>query len=141
MISWVEQGQVPEKAETRGKAWEVMVSHSMFDPEVFKMRDGVLMFKKAANRNRMGEVWRIWLPKSMVSEVWSLCHQSAVGVHRGLVGPTSPLTTSHSWWQRGKRYNKAYPEDLYMVNLKLQHKLDGKKYNDFITMSIKRKVS
>ena len=48
-----------EKAETRGKAREVLVALSMFNPEVFKMRDGVLMFKKAANRNRMGEVWRI----------------------------------------------------------------------------------
>ena len=39
VISWVEQRQVPEKAETRGKAWEALVAHSMFDPEVFKMRD------------------------------------------------------------------------------------------------------
>ena len=30
------------------------------------------MFTKAANRNRMGEVWQICLPESMVSEVWSL---------------------------------------------------------------------
>ena len=51
--------------ETRGKAKEVLVACSMFDPEVFKMRDGVLMFKKAANRNWMGEVrgifsWTQW---------------------------------------------------------------------------------
>ena len=39
-----------EKAETRGKAREVLVALSMFNPEVFKMRDGVLMFTKAANR-------------------------------------------------------------------------------------------
>ena len=76
MISWVEQGRVPEKAETRGKARKVLVACSLFDPEVFKMRDRVLMFKKAANRNWMGEVWQICLLESMVSEVWSLCHQS-----------------------------------------------------------------
>ena len=45
--SWVEQGCVPEKKETRGKAREVLVVHSMFDPEVFNMKDGVLMFTKA----------------------------------------------------------------------------------------------
>ena len=32
VISWVEQGQVPKKAETRGKAREVLVACSMFDP-------------------------------------------------------------------------------------------------------------
>ena len=50
MIIWVEQGQVLEKAETRGKAREVLVACSMFDPQVFKM------FTKAANRNWIGEV-------------------------------------------------------------------------------------
>ena len=48
MVSWVEQGQVPEKAEIRGKAREVLVAPSMFDPKVFKMKDGVVMFTKAA---------------------------------------------------------------------------------------------
>ena len=65
---------MPEKAETRGKAMKVLIAHSMLDPEVFKMRDRVLTFTKAANRNRMGEVWWICLPKSMVLKVWSLCH-------------------------------------------------------------------
>ena len=79
VISWVEQVRVPEKAETRGKARKVLVACSLFDPEVFKMRDRVLMFKKAANRNWMGEVWWICLPESILLEVWSLCHQSDVG--------------------------------------------------------------
>ena len=73
-----------EKAETRGNARELLVAHSMFNPKVFKMREGVLMFTKAANENWMGEVWQICLPESMVYKVWSLCHQSAVGEHRGL---------------------------------------------------------
>ena len=51
-----------QNAETRGKAMEVLVSCSMFDPEVFKMRDGVLMFTKAANRNQIEEVLWICLP-------------------------------------------------------------------------------
>ena len=59
VISWVEQGRVPMKAEPRVKAREELVACSMFDPEVFKMRDEVQMFTKAANRNRMGEVWHI----------------------------------------------------------------------------------
>ena len=79
VTSLEEQGQVPEKAGTRGKAREVLVACSMFIPEVFKMRDRVVMFMKAANRNGMGEVWWICLLESMVSEVWSLCHQSDVG--------------------------------------------------------------
>ena len=83
VISWVEQGQVLEKAETKDKAREVLVAFSMFDPEVFKMRGGVLMFMKAANRNRKGEVWWICL---LESKVCSLCHQSDVGGHRGLEG-------------------------------------------------------
>ena len=69
VISWVGKGQLPEKSETRGKAREVLVARTMFDPEVFKMKDGVLMFTKAANRNRIGEVWRICIPGSMVREV------------------------------------------------------------------------
>ena len=51
VISWIEQGRLPEKTETRGKAREVLVVCSMLDPEVFKMKDGVLLFTKAANRN------------------------------------------------------------------------------------------
>ena len=58
----------------------------MFDPEVFKMKDEVLMFTKAANRNWIREVWRICLPESMVKEVWSLCHQINLGGLRGLEG-------------------------------------------------------
>ena len=59
VIHWVEKEQLPEKVETRDKAREVLVAHSMFDPAVFKMKDGALMFTKAANRNQVGEVWPI----------------------------------------------------------------------------------
>ena len=45
-----------------------------FHDQVFKMKDGVLMFTKAANRNRIREVLRICLPESLVKKVWSLCH-------------------------------------------------------------------
>ena len=86
VISWIEQGQLPEKTETRGEAREVLLARSMFDPELFKMKDGVLMFTKAANRNQIREVWRIWLLESMVKEVWSLCHQRDLVGHRGLEG-------------------------------------------------------
>ena len=61
----------------------------MFDPEIFKMKDEVLMFTKAANKNQIGEVLRICLPESMVIEVWSLRHQSNLGGHRGLEGTLS----------------------------------------------------
>ena len=44
VIIWVEQKRVPEKTETRGKARKVLVACSMLDPEVFKMKDGVLMY-------------------------------------------------------------------------------------------------
>ena len=84
VISWVEKGQLPEKVETRGKAREVLVPCSIFDPAVFTMKDGVLMFTKAANRNQTGEVGQISIPASMVREGWSLCHQSDLGGHRGL---------------------------------------------------------
>ena len=87
VISWVEQGCVPDKKETRGKAREVLVAISMFDPEVFKMKNGVLMITKAANRNQKKEVWQICLPKSTVKEVRSLCHQSNLGRHRGVNAP------------------------------------------------------
>ena len=50
------------------------------------MNDGVLMYTMAANRHQTGEVGQIYLPESMVKEVWSLCHQSAQGGHRGLEG-------------------------------------------------------
>ena len=86
MISWLEKGQLPEKAETRGKTREVLVARSIFNPAVFKMIDGVLMFTKAANRNQTGEVGRICIPASTVKKVWSLCHQSYLGEHRGLEG-------------------------------------------------------
>ena len=94
VISWVEQGCVLEKTETRVKAREVLVACSMFDPTVVKMKDEALMFTKAANKNRIGEVWRICLLESianmplesMVMKVWSLCHQSNLGGHRGLEG-------------------------------------------------------
>ena len=86
VISWMKQGRLPEKTETRGKAREVLVALSMFDPEVFKMKDGVLMFTKAANQNWIGEVCRIFFPESMLTEVWSLCHQSDLGGQRCLEG-------------------------------------------------------
>ena len=86
VISLVEKGKLPEKAETRGKAREVLVACSMFDPAVFKMMEGVLIFTMAANRNQIGEVWRICLPESVVREVLSLFHQSDLEGHRGLEG-------------------------------------------------------
>ena len=39
VFSWVEKGQLPEKVEARGKAKEVLVARSMFDPTAFKMKD------------------------------------------------------------------------------------------------------
>ena len=54
VISWVEQGHVPEKTKTRGKARKVLLACSMIDSEIFKMKDGVLMFTKAAFKNRRG---------------------------------------------------------------------------------------
>ena len=59
---------MPEKAETRGITQEELVACSMFDPEVFKMRDGVLMLTKAASRNRLGYVWGICLMEFMPSK-------------------------------------------------------------------------
>ena len=53
VISWVEQGHVQKKTETRGKAKEVLVAISMFDQEIFKIKEGVLMFTKAANKNQI----------------------------------------------------------------------------------------
>ena len=55
------------KTETRGKSREVLVARSMFDPEIFKMKDGVLMFTKAANKIRRGEGWWICLLESMIT--------------------------------------------------------------------------
>ena len=56
VISWVQKGQLLEKSETRGKAREVLETCSMLDPEVFNMKDGVLIFPKAAYKNRLREV-------------------------------------------------------------------------------------
>ena len=64
----------------------MLVACSMLDPEVFKMRDRVLMFTKASNRNQIGDVWRICLLVSMVTEVWSLCNQSDAGGQKRLEG-------------------------------------------------------
>ena len=58
----------------------------MLDPTVFKMKDRILVLTQAAKKNWIGEVWRICLPESMVTEVWSLWHQSHLGGHRGLEG-------------------------------------------------------
>ena len=48
VISLVEKGQLPEKAETRGKAREVLVAHSIIDPTVFKMKDVVVKYKSTS---------------------------------------------------------------------------------------------
>ena len=65
---------------------EILAACSLFNPSVFKIRDGVLMFTKSANQHQSGEVGRICIPNSMIREVWSLCHQSDLGGHRGLEG-------------------------------------------------------
>ena len=44
------------------------------------------MYAKAANPHQDSGVGRICIPASMVKEVWSLCHQSDQGGHRGLDG-------------------------------------------------------
>ena len=79
VIKWVKKGHMPDKSEVRGKLREVLVARSKFNPTLFKMRDGVLVYTKSANRNQTGEVGRICIPESMVKEVWSLCHQSDSG--------------------------------------------------------------
>ena len=68
-----EQGHVLEKTDIRGKAREVLIAHSMFNLEIFKMKDGVLMFTKAANKNRIGEVADM-PPRVHGKRVWSLYH-------------------------------------------------------------------
>ena len=65
---------------------EILTARSLFDPSVFKIRDGELMFTKSANPRQSVEVGRICIPNSMIREVWSLCHQSDLGGHRGLEG-------------------------------------------------------
>ena len=56
VINWVKKGKLPNKVETHGKMKEVLPAHSIFDPSVFKIRDGVLMFTNSANRHQSGEV-------------------------------------------------------------------------------------
>ena len=99
VISWLTKGKLPEKAETRGKAREVLVACSLFNPELFKMQDGVLMFTKAANHNNIREVGRICLPESLVKEVWSLYHQSDLGGYRGLEGTLNKFLGDSSCFQ------------------------------------------
>ena len=48
------------------------------------MRHGILMFTKAVNWSKVGDLCGICLPESMVAEVWSLCHQSDSGGHQGI---------------------------------------------------------
>ena len=52
VIKWVKKGELPNKAETQGKMKEVLAARSIFNPSVFKIRDGVLMFTKSANRHQ-----------------------------------------------------------------------------------------
>ena len=99
VIKWVEKGHAPDKSEVRGKSREILVARSQFDPTLFKMRDGVLMYTKSANGNQTGEVGRICIPESMVKEVWtphlslwSLCHQRDSGGHRGIDGMLHKFT-------------------------------------------------
>ena len=73
-------------------------------PEVFKMKDGVLMFTKAANRNQIGEVWQICLLESMVKDIWSLCHQSDLGRHRGLEGMLNKFIKDSFCYQQDRSY-------------------------------------
>ena len=51
VIKWVKRGKVPDKVEIQGKMKEVQAARSLFDPSVFNIRDGVLMFNKSANRH------------------------------------------------------------------------------------------
>ena len=44
--------------------------------EFYKIDEPVIQFEDG--------VWQIYLPESMVIEVWSLCHQSDLGGRRGL---------------------------------------------------------
>ena len=70
VIKWVAKGHVPDKSEVRGKSREILVARSQFDPTLFKMRDGVLMYTKSANGNQTGKVGRSqWLKKCGVSVI------------------------------------------------------------------------
>ena len=92
VIKWVNVGHAPDKSEVRGKSREVLIARSKFSPALFKMNNGVLMYTKSANGNQLGEVGRICIPESMVKEVWSLCHQSESGGHRGIDGTVYKFT-------------------------------------------------
>ena len=103
MIQWVGEGRAPDKSEVRGKSREVLVARSKFSTALFKMNDGVLMYTKSANGNQLGEVGRICIPESMVKEVWSLCHQSDSGGHRGIEERQTNLTKDSTCCRRGQR--------------------------------------
>ena len=62
------------------------------------------MFTKAANKNQISEVWRICLPESTGKEVWSLCHQSNLGGHRGLEGTLNKILKVFFCYQLDRRY-------------------------------------
>ena len=92
VVSWVGQGGVLEKTETRGNAKEVLVARSGSTQRYSRWRRECWC-TKAANKERRWEVWcrQICLPKSMITEVWSWCDQSNLGGHRGLEGVLSKL--------------------------------------------------
>ena len=86
------------------------------NPKVFKMKDRVLLFTKAANKNRIGQVWRICLPESMVLEVWSLCHQSDAGGHRGIEGTLNKFLTGLFMLSARQKINFLYGGcDMYLT--------------------------
>ena len=72
VISWGEKGQLLEKSETRVKARE---ARSMFDPEVFKMKDRVLMFTTALNKNQIGEMWWCFATNQWIKKLDSILSQ------------------------------------------------------------------
>ena len=59
-------GRMQEKTKIRGKSWEVLVAMSMFDPEVFKMRDRILLFTiQAKNWCRGRDIWCTIMPSGV----------------------------------------------------------------------------
>ena len=102
VIKWVRKGHALDKSEVRGKLMEFLVARSQFNPTLFKIRDGVLMYTKSENRNQTGEVGRICIPETMVKEVWSLCHQSDSGGYRGIDGTLHSLREDSSCCHQGR---------------------------------------
>ena len=70
--------------ELREKEQEVLDARSLFSPELFQIRNNMLVFQRNTDKNQTEPAGQICVPADMFRVTWCICHEGHSAGHHGI---------------------------------------------------------